>query len=76
MADDKRYSFDRREGDLAVLVDDDGDSVCVPFAELPQDSREGIILRLSEGRYAVDQAETDHRRDRVLALQNRLRRKK
>lgn len=76
MAEDKRYSYDRREGDLAVLVDDEGNQVNVPIADLPQDSREGSVLHLVEGRYAVDEVETDQRRTRALALQDRLRRKK
>ena len=76
MAEDKRYSYDRREGELAVLVDDEGNQVNVPLADLPQDSREGSVLRLTEGRYAVDEVETDRRRARILALQDRLCRKK
>lgn len=76
MADDKRYSFDRCEGDLAVLVDDEGNQINVPLCDLPQGSREGSVLRLFEDRYAIDKADTDRRRSHVLTLQNRLRRKR
>lgn len=70
------YSFDRREGDLAVLVDSDGVSHPVPLTALPQEAREGQLLRKTATGYMVDADATDARRSRVLELQRRLRKKR
>ena len=71
----EEYSFDRREGDLAILVDDQGVSHPVPLADLPADAREGQLLRKTDTGYMVDAISTDARRQRVLELQRRLRKK-
>ena len=70
------YSFDRREGDLAVLVDSDGVSHLVPLTALPPEAREGQLLRKTATGYMVDADATDARRQRVLELQRRLRKKR
>lgn len=42
-----RLAVDRTEGELAVLVDDDGRTFDVPLAALPTGAREGSVLRLT-----------------------------
>ena len=72
---DVKYSVDRFEGDVAVLVDDDGHSCPVPVAILPADIRCGDVLNFHEGVYTRDAVETDVRRSYALSLQEKLRRK-
>lgn len=69
----KEYSFDRREGDVAVLVDNQGNSHPISLTSLPTDAREGCMLRKTETGYVVDVAATGARRQRVLELQRHLR---
>jgi len=69
------YSYDRREGDLAVLVDEDGNSRPVPLAALPADAREGDMFREEGEGFVPDRDAADARRRRVLELQQRLRRR-
>ena len=76
MADEKLFSFDRCEGEMAVLVDDDGSSVSVSLTALPDDSCEGMMFRQTAGGYVPDREETQLRRRRALELQHRLRRKR
>lgn len=68
------YSVDRFEGDLAVLVDDDGNSHTVERHLLPAMVEEGTLLRQEGEGYVADRTETATRRAHVLALQKRLRR--
>jgi len=70
------WSYDRREGDLAVLVDENGNSRPVPLTALPEDAKEGMMLRQTGACYVADEAAAAARRERVLALQNRLRRRR
>ena len=65
------YSVDRFEGDLAVLVDEDGNSRDVPRHRLPAGAKEGLE---ADGSFTPDEEAAARRRARVLALQNRLRR--
>ena len=70
------YSVDRFEGDVAVLVDEDGNSLDVPLTDLPEGVKSGDMLcRQTEG-FRFDADATDARRARVLALQDRLRNRK
>ena len=72
---DVKYSVERFEGDVAVLVDDDGHGCPVPVAILPADIHCGDVLALRDGVYMRDAAETDARRSYALSLQEKLRRK-
>lgn len=76
MSDVCTYSVDRIEGDAAVLVDDDGHSVPVPVSMLPASIRCGDVLRMQDGVYELDRAETDVRRSFALSLQDKIRKKK
>ena len=56
-------TIDRFEGEVAVLlVEPDGTPVNVPRTELPEEARQGDVLRL-EG--SVDREETERRRAEV-----------
>lgn len=70
------YSVDRIEGDVAVLVDEDGNSRDVPQAALPPDIRAGDMLREQNGMFVLDADAANARRARVLQLQNSLRRRR
>ncbi|MBQ1203517.1 MAG: DUF3006 domain-containing protein [Clostridia bacterium] len=69
------YSFDRQEGEIAVLVNDQGDSIEVPISSLPPHTKVGARLRQSDAGFVLDQEETVRRRQYVLDLQARLRSK-
>ena len=69
------WSCDRREGDVVVLIDEDGNSRNVSADWLPVDAREGAMLRQVGESFVFDEAATEARRKRALALQQRLRRK-
>ncbi len=69
------YSVDRIEGELAVLVDEN-EAVChVALTELPLHTKEGDMLRLVDGHYVADDASAKARREQVLRLQDKLRRR-
>jgi len=70
------YSYDRREGDLAVLVDEAGDSRTVPVTLLPPEATEGAMLRLQDDVFCLDTDAAEERRRQVLALQQRLLRRR
>lgn len=70
-----RYSVDRFEGDLAVLVDDEGNSRTEPLSALPAGTHEGSIFLLTEEGYSPDLDTESKRREQVLSLQEKLRRK-
>lgn len=69
------YSLDRIEEEWAVLVDDDGNSVDVLLTDLPEGACPGKVYWKDENTYVEDPAEEKARRERIQALQNRLRRK-
>ena len=68
------YSIDRFEGDVAVLVDDDANTVDVMRSLLPPTAQCGDMLRYEGGCYTVDADETATRRARIRRLQDKLRR--
>lgn len=68
------YSLDRIEGEIAVLVADDGELSYVPVTCLPAAAGEGKMYRKEGETYVEDLAAAEARRERVRQLQNRLRR--
>ncbi len=70
------YSVDRMEREIAVLVDEDGNSVDVPLSALPTGVRGGDMVRLCDGVYTRDDDAAAARRQKIWDLQNRLRKKK
>lgn len=69
---DNRFSVDRILLDVAVLEDAVGNCVDVPLCNLPEGITEGMQLRLVDGSYHIDEQETASRRQKILELQNRL----
>lgn len=70
------YSVDRFEGDIAVLIDEDGGRLDVPRDDLPSGVAAGDMVRLQDGAFQPDDEAAAARRARVIALQNRLRKRK
>lgn len=70
------YSVDRLEQDIAVLIDEDGNSTDVPLAALPIGTKGGDMVCLSDGVYTRDDDSAAARRRKIWDLQNRLRKKK
>ena len=68
------YSIDRFEGEFAVLVDEQLRSHDVPRSLLPEEAKAGDMLRFEDERYTLDDAAARARRERILRLQNKLRR--
>ncbi|MZP31206.1 DUF3006 family protein [Heliobacterium undosum] len=54
--------IDRFEGRLAVVEMDGDGTIDIPKNELPVEAKEGDVIRLINGRYEIDLAETDRRR--------------
>lgn len=69
------YSIDRFEGDIAVLIDEEETAHTVPRAQLPADAKTGDMLRLENGQYIPDGDAARARREQILRLQNKLRKK-
>lgn len=62
-----KLTIDRIEGEWAVCEYEKGKTVDLPAALLPEDAREGDVLRLT-----VDRETTDERKARAEELRNRL----
>ena len=69
------YSVDRFEGAYAILVGEMASDVPVLLSDLPEGIQAGDVLKLQDGIYVLDPAEQQKRRERILALQDKLRRK-
>ena len=63
---------DRIEGEIAVCESGDGSLVDVPMSDLPDGVREGTVLRLQGGSYAIDEDEERSRRERIERKASRL----
>ena len=70
------WSVDRIEGDVAVLIDENGNDTVAALADLPARLKEGMMLRLADGVYSVDEKAAQERKNAVLSLQEKLRRKR
>ncbi len=69
------FSIDRIESSFAVLVDENGETVTVNADQLPDGVREGDMVKKTDAGFFAAPEETELRRQQVLALQNRLRKK-
>ena len=69
------YSVDRIEGTYAVLVGESEPDVTVSLECLPEGVKAGNVLRFDHGAYILDADEEEIRRQRIFALQEKLRRK-
>lgn len=77
------YAVDRIEGNIAVIVGDDGTSVDVPRRTLPAGVREGSVLQVQTGMdgspdwasAALDEAEQERRVKQARETLDRLRKR-
>ena len=63
------YVVDRIEGNVGVVVGDDGQSFDVPVGDLPRGAKEGTVLRVETAKGSIDwsRAQIDNaERDRRL----------
>lgn len=66
------YSVDRIEGDIVVMIGDDGKIVKVTLSTLKIDVKEGDCLLLIDGGYRLDIEETRKRRSDIATFQDEL----
>ncbi|MCL2494176.1 MAG: DUF3006 domain-containing protein [Oscillospiraceae bacterium] len=67
-----RLIIDRFEGGLAVCEREDGSLEHIPVEALPEGAREGSVLVLQDGAWALDMREEEERRARLFAKQEGL----
>jgi len=67
-----QYIIDRIEGELAVCEREDGAMEELPLAELPENVRDGSVLVLQDGAWALDPQAEEERRARLFARQEGL----
>ena len=70
------FSVDRIEGEFAVLIAEDKSSLSVPRVQLPDNAKEGNMVRLVDGQYCLDDDAAEARREQILRLQQKLRGKR
>ena len=61
---------DRIEGRFAVCESENQQSFNIPLTDLPEDIREGSILKYENGVYLIDKVAEDERRAKMIALRN------
>ena len=57
-----KYIIDRLEEGLAICETEARERITVPVSHLPENVKEGDVLREEEGRFFLDSEETDKRR--------------
>lgn len=63
---ESRFTIDRFEGDVVVLENrDTGEMLNVNKKDIPQDAKEGTILKLNEDKYEIDIEEQKIVEDRI-----------
>lgn len=67
----KQYIIDRFEGEYAVC-EHDGEMVDIAKVFLPKNAKAGDVIAECDGKYMIDQKQTDERRKRVIRLQDEL----
>ncbi|MFR7874269.1 MAG: DUF3006 domain-containing protein [Christensenellales bacterium] len=66
MQEEKVYTIDRFEGDLAVCEDrKTKEMINIKRKDLPEDSREGSILKLKNGKFELDLEEEEKVEKRI-----------
>lgn len=66
-----QYIIDRFEGEYAVC-EHDGEMVDIAKVFLPKNAKAGDVIAERDGKYMIDQKQTDERRKRVIRLQDEL----
>ncbi len=64
----KRFSIDRFEGNIAVLIDENENKICISRDDLPSSVKEGDILIYDGEKYSIDFDDTDARKSEVKRL--------
>ena len=66
-------AIDRFEGTFAICEDDERKAFAIERAELPNEAKEGDIIKISDDAViTIDKEETQRRRDRNKKLQDKL----
>lgn len=66
MQEEKIYTIDRFEGELAVCEDrETREMINIKRTDLPEDSREGSILKLKNGKFELDLEEEEKVEKRI-----------
>lgn len=66
------FIIDRFEGDYAILLSDDQQLQQILRSDLPDEASEGSVLRYEQGRWQLDAAEYQARRQRIEQKMQRL----
>lgn len=70
---ENKFTVDRFEGDIAVLENrDTGEMININKNELPQDAKEGSILKLNNKKYEIDMEEQKEVEKRIKDKMNKL----
>lgn len=70
---ENRFTIDRFEGNIAVLENrDTGEVFNINKNELPQEAKEGTILKLNNNKYEIDLEEQKIVEDRIKNKMNKL----
>lgn len=69
---DRRFSLDRIEEDIAVLIEQGGGTFHVLAGKLPPLARDGDVLALRSGTWTILREETDKLRKEMFDLQESL----
>ena len=68
----ERYIIDRFEGETAVCETQDEETIAINRADLPDNVREGMVIRRENGVYFADEQETKSRQERTRHLLKRV----
>ena len=66
------YSIDRFEGQFAVCEDENGMMKDIPVEQLPENLKEGNVLRYENGIFVLDEDEEKRRREAINKIQRTL----
>ncbi|MDF2951383.1 MAG: hypothetical protein K0S18_966 [Anaerocolumna sp.] len=68
----KRLIVDRLENNYAVCETKANTVIHIPMTEIPNNTKEGDVLMLMEGKYVIDTIDTNTRKERIRDKINRL----
>lgn len=70
---ENKFTVDRFEGDIAVLENrDTGEMININKNDLPQDAKEGAILKLNNNKYEIDLEEQKEVEKRIKDKMNKI----
>lgn len=62
----KYVVVDRFEGNYAVCEDKNGEMINIDRSEIPEEAKEGTVLKIEGDRIEIDHSETTERKNRML----------